>query len=334
MLRLDNVSRPLDKDILSTPGGFAGWSVEILDEDHSGLVLVWSYGLPSGAKKEPMEPEALPALGVAVYERGAVVFETWHPVDPDTVSWDGAGCWRFGDTSIFSEDDGECRMLTIELDHQLGGRNNRLTGRIRVAGAIPRALGGDPARLGETRMAWAPELGPAFGTAMVRFGSEWRFSVAGRASFDRHCSVFGPDALGVQTCLWGRACAADWTRIFCILWPDAQSDAPVCVGFEIGKDGALERRVDLGFELDGVRKPVGGVPSWSRIELKRGSEPWLVMSLEKSVDRSPSHCRYLVRSNEGGPDRWVGSAGVLVPAKIGRGVLWDRLGDMLQSALG
>ena len=46
MLQLDDPHRPADRDLLASPGGFAWWYVDALDEQGNGIVCIWSWGLP------------------------------------------------------------------------------------------------------------------------------------------------------------------------------------------------------------------------------------------------------------------------------------------------
>jgi hypothetical protein len=107
MLALDDPRLPM-RSFLDAPGGFAWWYLDLRDDRGSGLVAIWSFGLPflpgyASAERRgaPQRPGDRPSLNLAVYERGRLVFYQLAEHDPEDAAWDPArGIWRFGRSTI------------------------------------------------------------------------------------------------------------------------------------------------------------------------------------------------------------------------------------------
>ena len=309
MITLDDPSRsPLTTDLLK-PGGFAWWYAELLSDDGDGVVLVWSFGLPflPGLAREarrgrPLPPGARPSLNVAVYRSGKPAFYALREIAPESVTWDGDGRCRFGDTEIVSEAHGTGRTVQVRLDLPTAG--GRLRGHIGLTGPIPRVAPGAP---GPHR--WAPVIGPGFGTATLRSGA-FGIHLAGRAYHDRNDSSVGLESLGIRRWLWGHAPHGDTERVFYALWPEAGGEAQ-CFGLELSPDGsAVERPLTL--RLNGTRRTFWGMRTWEQVDLMSGEVPWLRLTLDTRVDNGPFYLRYIVRDSEGG----AGSVEVIDPSRV------------------
>lgn len=325
MIQLDDASHPLDGAFLQAPGGFAWWYLEIINEKGDGLVLIWSFGLPflpgyasSARNGSGQRPEHRPSLNVAIYEAGELSFYVLHEFRPEDASWDGAGRWTFGDTTIEQVDDEGSRFVDVHLDCPMRTMTQSLTGRIRLTGRIPHlAAGAEQVVLGERTHLWTPQTGPAFATALLDLAGQRKFRVSGRAYHDRNGSARGLDDLGIKTWVWGHTSTPEQERIFYLLWPEGGAqDTPECVGFEMDADGMLTPRHDLRVTLGGAHKTFYGMPTWKRLTLWDGQETWFDVALEAPVDDGPFYLRYVRQVSCEREQRALGSVEVIVPSRI------------------
>ena len=160
MLAFDDPTRPTPQAALEAPGGFAWWYLELLDAHGSGIVLIWSFGLPflpgylaSARRGRATRPIDRPSLNVAVYEQGRPAGYALHELRPQDATWDGAGVWRFGDTRITSRSEGGTRRVQIDLRCPLRGSGGEISGRVEAEGACAMAVPGGPSS--GTHL-WAP----------------------------------------------------------------------------------------------------------------------------------------------------------------------------------
>jgi hypothetical protein len=320
MIATDDARSPLSRSLLDRPGGFAWWYLEILDEAQSGLVLIWSFGLPflpgyaaSERRGAPEAPRDRPSLNLAVYERGRPRFWVLREFEPSDAEWDGAGRWRFGQTTVESKDAGLQRSVTVHLDCPMESTGERVTGTIRLAGPVPQGSGvraPEPA----THL-WTPLCGPAFGTALLDLGHAGRLRLGGRAYHDRNGSEVALHALGIETWLWGHAACDDGERIFYVLWPRGGA-APSCLGFELDATGHLTELGDLELALPRARRTFWGMPTWPWLELTRAGAPWLRLELDHRVDSGPFYLRYLARARTSGGAEAAAMAEIITPDRI------------------
>lgn len=326
MIWLDDATRPVSPDVLRSVGGFAWWYAEILDEDANGIVLIWSYGLPflpgyaksvrCGSHEVPWDR---PSLNISVYQEGKPTFYCLHEFRPEDARWDGLGHWRFGRTEIIETVEGNIRSVDIRVDCPLSGTEDRLIGRVRLGGPIPRLVASAATETTEPTGAhlWTPLISPAFGTAMLSVGTEYRVAVAGRAYHDRNTSREALERLGIDTWLWGHARTSQGERIFYSLWGEEEGGTPRVIGYEIGRDGIIETIADLEVSLPKSSRTVMGMRTWKEVTLRKKGAEWLRMALSRRVDNGPFYLRYLTDSHSA-DERCVGSAEVIAPNRVDR----------------
>lgn len=318
MLQLDDPRRPMPRELLSAPGGFAWWYLEMMDANQDGLVLIWAFGLPfipgytSGARRgAPQLPRDRPCLVLSLYEQGQPTFYAFHEFEPEETSWDGADQWRFGDTLIEREVGDTHQTVRVQLDCPIVSCGERLQGTIEASGVIPTRTNLDPAPA-NPRHIWTPLAYPARGVAELRLPRHdaWRFE--GPAYHDRNGSDRGLHALGIQTWLWGHASLLEQERIVYLLWPEGERE-PHVLGFEIDVEGRLTERHDLTAWLSPQRRTSFGMPTWDRIEVRDAHGAWLTMRPDHTLDSGPFYLRYTTEV-EGGA--LPGTAEVIVPSRI------------------
>lgn len=281
----DPTSEPAS-DLLATPGAFAWWYLDLVDEDGDGFVLIWSFGLPflPGAPRKPAER---PSLNLAIYESGRLSFYLLQELQEGQVE-KGAGYYRFDRSLIASRTFADHRYLRAQLDCPIPGSRRRLTGEVELVGAVPsgeRTFGGDHS--------WTPVTGPAHcragfdtGEKMVRF--------EGHAYHDRNDSLRPLDALGIDCWTWGRRTGPDGTLIYYVLWPEGGTH-PTAWAVEIAPGGASTLRSDLTLEAHPKRCGLYGMGYAERIELFDGGRSYLSAKTARIVDDGPFYLRTLVR---------------------------------------
>jgi hypothetical protein len=314
MIRLDAANRPIDRRVVATPGGFAWWYAELLDETKTGVVAIWSFGLPflpgymSKARRGQAEtPCERAAVNLVTYKNGVPDFYVLHEFRPGDVSWDGRGSWRFGDTHFECVDEGATRSIDAHIDIPMS-RGGRLQGRLRFGGPIPRSSGG----VGHSEHNWTPIIAPSFGTAMLTEKSTgYRFRASGRGYVDRNASAKNLEELGIKRWFWAHSLGKDADRIAYALWP-VGGGAVQCHGFEIARDGKITTH-SLSLENAGEHKRPYGMTTYESMRFTKGSDTFLSVSFDRLVDDGPFYLRYLTESPSG-----HGSAEFIEPDRIDR----------------
>ena len=314
MISVGDAAQPLGRHVLSHPGGFGWWYGDLLDADHSGLVLIASFGLPflpgiasSARAGRPTPPADRPSLNLALYERGRLSTYLLEEVDPADAEWlsDADGC-RIGRSRVVSVLRDGRRCLEAELDCAVPGSSERITGTVRIEAPRVRTETAPPPA--DLRHEWTPLALGARGEAHLRRGDTPLLDVVGRGYHDRNLSEVPLDQLGIQHWLWGRVPDGDREHVYYLLWPEGQAE-PVAWWLTVEADGTLRTR-QAEVERADWRPTRYLLSWWRRLELRAGSES-LTVHTERIIDNGPFYHRYVVR----GP----GAPGIgerVVPARI------------------
>ena len=288
-------------------------------------MIIASFGLPflpgresSARKGRPELPSARPSLNVAVYKEGRRALYLLQEIEPSQVTWAaGTETTKMGASSFSSVLEQGQRRCMIDLDMPLPGREQRLTGTVRMGGPQVR-VANPPA--GDPRHQWTPLCTATSGQAELEVDGRPFLSLRGRGYHDRNGSTEPLDALGIRHWLWGRAPSGDGERIWYLLWPTRGE--PIAWGLEVGRDGAAVVREDLQVVLAGPRLGWFGMPWHQRIELRRQGEPWLHVEHDQLVDDGFFYQRWLAltRSPDGSVGRGVAEA--VRPRRVDQG--WNR----------
>ena len=314
MIRLDSADQPINRRVVATPGGFAWWYAEVLDPTQTGVVVIWSFGLPflpgymSSARRGQAEtPCERAAVNIVTYRNGIPDFYVLHEYRAGDVSWDGRGSWRFGDTHFECVDEGSTRTIDAHIDIPMA-REGRLQGRLRFGGPIPKSSAGAAG----SEHAWTPIIAPSFGTAMLTEKSTgYRFRASGRGYVDRNASTKNLEELGIQRWFWAHSTGAEVDRVAYALWPT--DGGPVqCHGFEIARNGVLSTH-QLSVECVGECKRPLGMTTFDRVRFTTAHGEFLQATLDHIVDDGPFYLRYLTKSEHG-----HGSAEMIEPSRIDR----------------
>ncbi len=206
----------LDRAVLDSPGGFAWWYADQLDDHGTGFVLIWSFGLPflpgylqAARDGRPERPRQRPALNLVLFKDGEPWFYALQ--EHAEASWTGSR-FVFGSSSI-EWINSETVAVDAQLDLQIPG-GGRCQGRIQLRGPRVKA----PQRLDQHL--WAPVTGPAWARAELLVGTS-KFESEGHAYHDRNSSLVSFDALGIERWSWGRRVEPEKTSIYYVTWPNA-----------------------------------------------------------------------------------------------------------------
>lgn len=304
---------------MQEPGAFLWWYAYLLNADGSGLVLIWSFGLPflPGLRRaheqgDDARPRSWPALNLAVYERGRPVFYALQRLRPEDALWDGGDHWTFGDTTFALVRDFGAVRLTAEVDITLPG-GERATGVVEVEGVGRRPDEGERAPAGLPAHDWSPLTGPARGHARLRF-SDQDFEVRGRADHDRNGGKVPLWDLDIRRWLWGRVPFAHEEMIFFTLWrKDAALPAETLLLF-LGEVGRTRQADDVTLQLQ------TDALSWTGLRVPRSFElSWrggaVVLKQRSLVDLGPFYVRMTAEASREG-ERALGYVEGLVPSRV------------------
>jgi hypothetical protein len=329
MLTMSRPERSLDRHLAEAPGGFAWWYADLVDETRSGLVLIWSFGLPflpgylGAARAGRPEPAgAHPSLNVVVYDRGLPSFYSLAEHAPSSCTWDEDGeRFRFGRSTIRSWAEGGVRRLEAELDIAVPGSAARLRGRLEITGAARRAYGGEASSLALSQHDWTPLTAVARGRARLDLNGR-AMLLEGRAYHDRNGSSTPLDQLGIREWVWGRAAMPDRDVLWYLLWPTDGDAEPTLAGLELEADGSTRVRAGLQVRSSGGRLARFGMPWTSRLEFLHEGRPWLTVEQAPPMDDGPFYLRSFVRACAADGTVGVGTGESCIPARIDRP--WQR----------
>lgn len=319
MISLDDAQLPMPRQLLEDPGGFAWWYLELLDEKGSGLVLIWSFGLPflpgyasSARQGSPQRPAQRPSLNLALYEEHQLCAYALHEFSTDDVSWNGRDAWTFGETRIQTRDADGLRHVQIALRCPLKGSGEWIEGTLEASGPLVKS----PApRKAEEPHLWTPILGPSSGRAEFRIGKR-TLSMEGSVYHDRNGGTKPLHDQGIGLWFWGHAHVKDEERIVYLLWPRHSFGMPVCYGFTVGKDGQIHEHKALKSRPLGPSRTFYGMQTWEEIEILDESGPWMRFSLQNPVDDGPFYLRYLCKVEVDNTFTAHGSAEIIDPDRI------------------
>jgi hypothetical protein len=330
MLAIDDPTRPLDPTLLTRPGGFAWWYADLRDERGSGLVLIWSFGLPflpgyAAAERAGRAelPRARPSLNIAVYERDALVFYQLTEHAPADCEWDPpTSRWRFGRSTFVTEDlDGGKRALRIALDCDIPASNERLTGTVEVLGTAARNLQSRvaPVPADGAPHVWTPLILPAIGHATLFVGARRLLELTGRAYHDRNGGSVALHRLGMRHWLWGRVAFAGEERVYFVCYPRERAKLPLVVALTFHEDGRIEELVGATATRRGVRLARFGMHWWSHLVIARADgTPWLDVRSAPPTDDGPFYLRTPLEARTGEGARGQGLGELCRPDRVDR----------------
>ncbi|MBX2811240.1 MAG: hypothetical protein KTR25_05500 [Myxococcales bacterium] len=288
----DPLARTVPKEVLNTPGGFAWWYVDTINADGDGVVVIWSFGLPflPGYLSQARQGRGLaarlrPSFNISVYQNGKRAFYLLQEYDPEQVSYDPSGNFRFGENRITKETPGR---LSLHIQCPIPNCRSPLIGSLQLHGA-PALLpeGHQPSDRLEHR--WTPVLGPSKLTGQLNTASE-QYVVNGAAYHDRNEGTQRLDNLGIKYWSWGRLVTSSYTFIWYLLFPDAGE--PLAWGIQINIGGEISLHSPLTIHLHHQQRSIFGLTTWRHLKLLDTSgEPWLMATFGHRLDNGPFYAR-------------------------------------------
>lgn len=227
--------------------GFSWGYLDLLDDTHSGIVVIWCFGLPflpgtvhRGRIGQPVRPVAEPSVSIAVHRHGEPDLwllqrlppdaRTPEPIAPDLQ----LGACRFASTP---------GRLEVHLDCPVPG-GERLVGDL--------VLEGEPIRVdpvGASVHRWAPRL-VGRGRADLACG-DWRLTLDGEGYHDANASQVGLEQLGIRRWIWGRTPHREGTWIHYLIEPEDPAHGPQYWWIDVDRTGRVTQRVvEVAFEPD------------------------------------------------------------------------------------
>ena len=243
MIQLDDPDRPVPSEALTTPGGFAWWYVEVLDERGDGVVAIVSWGLPflpglaSAARRGQAVPAITrPSITLVAYRNGREAWYQLAELRPDQAAGGGAGPWRFGDTTLSIDRDAGVARLDVDMTVPVG--QSRLRGTVTVHGAPTRRA--RAYALGEAPHYWTPLLAAQRGRVdLASDDGLFSMHLDGHGYVDRNWSLAPLHELGIARWAWGHTPTAAGDRVWYVL---DGVDGAEAFGVAVHSDGAVVPR--------------------------------------------------------------------------------------------
>ena len=300
MQRRSATSAPPDA-ILSSPGGFAWWYVDLVDDRGDGLVLIFSWGLPflpglarAARDGAPTRPAERPALCFSLYEGGRCTAYLLQEHDPADASTDLATRFTIGGSELSLRADGCGRLsLRARLDCPIPGEDGRITGIIEAEGPLLQAPADETSYPAHS---WAPRLAGVRGEARLDLGGR-PVQLQGALYHDRNDASAPLHAHGIGAWWWARLSLPDRT----LIWYQLRSNngytrhilmdaAPDGIARLVEAPGAVGRR---------WRPHLFGPASPSRLTLPDADGGQHAITIERPIDDSPFYQRFRLRGAGG-----------------------------------
>lgn len=307
--------------VLASKGGFAWWYVDLVDDDGNGAVLIWFYGLPflPGARLNP-PPSARPGINLVTYEAGRPTGYVLQQLAPEDVDWTpGSTTWRFADSRLRADVDGDRVRLEGSLDIVLPSPGGRWRGELYVEGPRCR-FDGPTDDAGEH--GWSPFTCFAQGSLSMRAPGRAPFHLEGRAYFDTNASERPLHDLGIADWRWGRYAFDDHELIYYLVWPEREDTPDIQLLLRVEPNGKVVSHVRPRCELLLPRRNVYGLTFPRELRLLSDDGADVTIRHRHVVDEGPFYLRFISEAEEAGGKRAVGVAERVVPSRVDRP--WQR----------
>ena len=329
MITLCSAHREPDRTVLTSPGGFTWFYVDLVDDRGWGATVIWSWGLPflpgyarAARSGRPELPVHRPSVNIVVYGGGRERFYLLSELPPEDCEWSDDGrSWRLGGCTFAWTDtpaadgDGLNRELrgTLDLALPTGGR---VTGELWLSGALRRdePHHGHPVPADPTcTHTWTPMVAASRGRLDLRTPTG-DLRVAGRAYHDRNSAARPLGDLGIRSWWWGRLALPGRDLIFYRLTPSEPGAATRGLVVELAADGSCRAR-EAPIDLGRVRRSSWGLrwPASATFSDPDGRE--VRVDVDAVLDNGPFYQRYLL-SGRCGAELAHGVGENLVPDRV------------------
>ncbi len=329
MIHLAQAGSGLSPGLLSEPGGFLWWYLDLVDDNGNGLVVIWSYGLPflpgyaSAARRgTPQMPGDRPSLNVSVYRGGELDFYLLQEFDPEEVQWqadENGDSWRFGRSTLHSTVKGGQRAVKLDLLLDVPTLGERA--RIVVESRGPGCCNGNGHHPGKRSTAaeslsfhdWTPILCACSGTAIIEVGDS-RSRISGRLYHDRNGGSVPLHDLGIDSWIWGRVALEGRDFIYYLL--DGEEGEEEALFLTIDPSGAIKRLTDCRLRREKPKKNLGGLRWWPSMTIEVNGDDWLEIEHQDVVDSGPFYLRSVLRASDRRGGSFRGIAEVCEPDRV------------------
>lgn len=274
-------------------GGFVWWYLDLRDNNGNGLVLIWAFGLPFlpnyadlarlGKAQTPIER---PSLNISIYSNGKLDFYLLQEYSPDECD-PTPHKWRFGETRIDFDTDGDSATLLINLSCQVPNASDRLEGRIHFAGPLRQGSSGTP----DPAHQWTPIIVAAEGSADLNFG-ETTYTIKGRGYHDRNAGTAPLHDLDIDKWWWGRLAFPNFDLVFYVLI--SKSDpAPLFLALKVDRTGKTVLMDEVKIDLTDFQRSLYGLKWPRKIHLRLPELSSIEVRNKYKIEDGPFYQRFM-----------------------------------------
>lgn len=331
LVELSDPGAGLSPRLLSAPGGFLWWYLDLLDARGDGLTIIWSFGLPflpgyadAARRGRPQTPRQRPSLNVSMYRDGTLDFYLLQEFDEHEVQWDPTDRgdrWRFGRSHIESLVVDDRRRITMNLHLDVPQFDG--IARVELEAAGPGCVDGnechDPANRRHQPVPehdWTPLMAACEGRAKAVIGDE-ETTWCGRIYHDRNGGCVPLHRLGIRNWVWGRIALPDRELIYYDL--DAKDDSSQTLLLTIGADGEIRHTKQLQLRRRHSRTNLAGLTWWPSMSIWSEGNRWLELDASDVVDSGPFYLRTMLEATDGDGKTFRGIGEVCEPGRIDLG---------------
>ncbi len=318
-----------DRAVLTSPGGFTWFYVDLIDDQGRGATVIWSWGLPflpgyagaarSGRAERPLDR---PSVNVVVYGDRREEFYLLSELPAEDCRWGEDGrSWRLGDCTFTWTDtpgpDGATTIRTLRADLDLAlPTGGRATGTLELTGPLrhdPGRPAPQPAAGHGSTHAWTPMVtGPARLDLHTPSGT---LRVAGRGYHDRNSADRPLHELGIRQWWWGRIALPGRDLVFYQLLPSQPGAAARDIVVELAADGTCRALEDAGLQVGRLRRSTWGLrwPTTATFPDPDGRP--VQVQVSALLDNGPFYHRYLLHGRCG-DDEGYGIGENVVPDRV------------------
>lgn len=310
LIELSAPGAGLSPRLLSSPGGFLWWYLDLIDDEKNGLVVIWSFGLPflpgythAARVGRPQRPRQRPSLNVSVVRDGTLDFYLLQEFHPREVHWDPTprgDRWKFGRSRIESFVAAGRRRVTADLHLDVPRCDDVAHVELEASGpgCVDDTGCHDPTRRRCRPIPqhdWTPLLAACRGRAQAMTGDA-EITLRGRVYHDRNGGSAPLHRLGIDDWVWGRIAVGERELIYYDL--NAKSGASQTLLLSIDAHGEIRHLEDCEFRRRRSRTNLAGLTWWPAMSVRRNGSAWLNIEAGDVVDSGPFYLRTLLEATD------------------------------------
>jgi len=298
---------------LDSPGGFAWWYVDAVDNEGNGCVVVWSFGLPFlPGSRNRARARSRPSVHFAAFRNFQPQIYQLTLYDEGEAEVDiASGSGAIGRSSFLVSETADETQVKMELDEPMSGTKERLRVSLSLVG---RRVGLEVGSRSSTHQ-WVPRAVTA-NVDLTVSGEEWGHGLSGY--FDSNAGSVGLHELGIRDWSWGRLRFGKETLIYYEL--NSEQGDRECHLF---LDGPLGLRSVSGSLRPGAhRRGRYGARAARQIDIKTPDFSCQI-SVAAVIDDGPFYQRFLLRGQSESLGQGSGVGELVIPGKVD--LPWQRV---------